>query len=421
MEIRDIQRPMDRSRSGGARVLFAVLLAAAQLPQLSSNAAATGPASSAREFSMDTRDKAKVLMLRGVASADAAVPDYVSAVRDFREAASLGDAKAQMRLGELMIHGRGTSRDVDGGLDLLRQAAAAGEVNALLLLGDIYARSLAGPNRGNEAIAAYEKAAELGRALAHVKLGQIYQDGRLVTANAQKSVDAYLAAIAAGRAAALVPLGKALAEGRFPHHGSRADGIRLLENARSQGVAEAVLALSDCYLNGTGVARSRDKALTLLRTALDAGNVDAGRRLVSLYRDGRKGLLARNRKTALTYFARIKDRLQPGALQVETLLLDASAAAAGGYRGIQGQLLELRAPDRPSAVRKLRSVNPNAYVYVVQSRLGSLGYYSGSASGNLNAATMRAIRKYCGDRTSRKDCAGGPMTLRVTELLASAF
>ena len=368
------------------------------------------------------RDKATALTRRGEETTQAQVPDYVAAVADFREAASLGGNRAKLRLGELMVLGRGTSRDAGGGLKLIREAADAGDGNAFLLLGDFYARGTAGPGRGSEAIAAYEAAAKLGRSLALVRLGQIYQDGKLVAANPQKAVDAYLAAAASDRPGALVPLGKALAEGRFPAYGKPADGINLLQQADAKGVEEAAVTLSDCYLNGTGVRKSPAKAIALLRKAAEAGNLQAGRRLVALYRDGRKHLVRRNRKAAIAQFASLRDRLDTHSQKVESLLLLAAATASRtGYRDVQSRLLDLRPADRPATVRKLRSVNANAYVYVVQSRLGSLGLYGGNATGTLSAATLRAINRFCREREARGTCRAGPLTIGVTELIATAF
>lgn len=381
-------------------------------------ASATWAASPAPQTSLE---QARILTQQAEKSADAAVPDDVSAIGNFREAASLGDPRAKLRLAQFLIQGRGTARDVDGGLKLLRELGASGDGNAFLLLGDVLAGDLAGPGHGAEAIAAYEQAAAHGRSLALVKLGQIYQEGKIAAANPQKAVDSYLAAIAAGRTAAMIPLGKSLAEGKFASYGTRQDGIKLLQQAEERGVAAAAIALSDCYFNGMGVARSSAKALTILRTAWESGNVEAGRRLVALYRDGRKAAVVRNRAKALTYYAQVRDKLDPHAQKLEALLLSASASRHGGYFDVQRQLLDLRPADRPSAVRKLRSVNANAFVYVVQSRLGGLGYFKGSASGTLTTATLRAIRKYCGARNAREACNGGPLTLSATELLASAF
>jgi hypothetical protein len=187
-------------------------------------------------------------------------------------------------------------------------------------------------------------------------------------------------------------------------------------------VPEAVVALADCYLNGAGELRSPAKVVSLLRAAFAAGNVQVRRKLLAISHDGRKPPIKRNLAVAQEYFARIEDQLDPGTLKVETLLLlAASQTNRSGYRAVQRQLLGLRPQDRPSAVRKLRSVNPNAYIYAVQFRLGGLGFYAGDTTGRLSRNTVRAKLIYCGGRDTRAACGESPMTTRVTKLLSSAF
>lgn len=369
-------------------------------------------------------EQAKALTKLGELKADggSAAPDFAAAADYFRQAANLGGKRATLRLGEFMVLGRGVKQDVAGGIAMISGLADSGDGNALFLLAEIHANGVAGTNQGATAISYYERAAAAGRSLAYVRLGQIYLEGKLVPVNQQKSAASFLAATAVGRDAALVPLGKALAEGRLASYGSPADGFNILKQADKKGVPDAAAALADCYLNGKGVPRSAAKALALLQASLDAGNVQAGRRLTAIYRDGRKTLIRRNLTTAQAYFARIKDQLDPRTRGVEILLLDAaSVTTRSGYIRIEGNLLAMHPQDRPSALRKLHSVNPNAYVYAVQSHFRSMGLYDGQATGKLSTATLRAIYKFCNQRETRDTCSAGPMTSRVAELIATTF
>ncbi len=356
------------------------------------------------------------------ADGDFPAPDFAAAADYFRQAANLGDKRAQLRLGEFMVQGRGVQQDVGGGIALIRGLADSGDANALFLLGEFYAKGAAGVNQGTTAVSYYERAAAAGRSLAYVRLGQIYLEGKLVPADQHKSATSFLDAAAIGRDAALVPLGKALADGRLASYGSPADGINLLRQADKKGVLEAAAALADCYLNGKGVPKSVAKALALLQSSLDAGNAQAGRRLTAIYRDGRKTLVRRNLATAQAYFARIKDQLDPRTRRIDTFLLDAAPVATrSGYLRIEDRLLAIHPQDRPSALRKLHSVNPNAYVFAVQRHFRSMGLYNGQATGQLSTATLRAIYKFCSQRESRETCSAGPMTPRVAELIAATF
>lgn len=348
--------------------------------------------------------------------------DMPLALQHYRRAADLGDLKAMMRLGAAMALGQGVAPDVKGGLNLINEAADAGDTTALLLLADLYAHGLAGPNLRDKAVVTYERAAALDRTLALVKLGDIYRDGRIVPEDADKAVAYYRQAIQAGRTGALVSLGRGFAEGKFGGLGSQAEGIEMLRQAGRQGVPDAVLALSDCYFTGQGVPKNPEMAVSLLRDALDTGNIKAGRRLISIYRDGRSKTISRNMSMAESYLRKIEDRLDPVGLQVERLLMRTSSASAKQtYVAIEHEFGKVPPAEHASLIRKIRSVNPNAYVYLVQSRLGSLGLYGETASGQLSRHTVRAMLQYCAQRELPEICSKGPMTGRVTEVLSTAF
>ena len=68
-----------------------------------------------------------------------------------------------------------------------------------------------------------------------------------------------------------------------------------------------------------------------------------------------------------------------------------------------------------------RVLNTNAYVYVVQARLGEMGLLGGHATGTLSRETGRVIMRFCLTRSDRELCAKGPLTIPVTELLSAAF
>ena len=370
------------------------------------------------------QEQARALVIRGDAYAAGVdgPPDPKLAVEYYRKAAALDDPKGQMRLGEAMVLGRGVSPDIEAGLMLISQAAEAGDTNALIMLGDFHARGIPGLSSRPLAIPAYEQAAELGRALAFVKLGDIYRDGRFVPKDPAKAVEYYRKAIAAGRSAALVPLGRGFAERKFGRLGSRTEGIAMLKEADGLGVPDAIVALSDCYLNGFGVPQDPQAAIDLLKAALEKGNAKAGQKLVSIYRDGYRSDISRDLSKAAGYLTRVEGKLDPATFQVEKLLLRAASARGSKTFGpIQEAFGSLPQTSWQSAIRKLRSVNPNAYIHMVQARLGGMGRYSGEASGILSRQTMRAIYKYCLERETRSVCDRGPLSPRVTDVLSLIF
>jgi len=369
-------------------------------------------------------EDALALVRRGdaLAKGEAGPRDFVAALSLYRRAAALGHPKGLLRLGEAMVLGRGTALDPEAGLMLIEEAAAGGDGSAYLLLGEFYARGLGGWGERRRAVAAYERAAELERPVALIKLGDIYRDGLLVPRDTAKAAAYYRQAVAAGRRDALVPLGKGLAERKLGHQGSPAEGIATLRQAQAQGIAGAAAAYADCYLKGRGVPKNTRRALDILSAAMASGDIGAGRRLVALYRDGRKNGLPRNLPKAGSYLKAIEARLDPGNLQIERVLLQAAAASRRqDFDSVAADLRALPSGERFRAARQLRGVNPNLYVHVVQGLLKDLGYYNGQPTGQLSRGTVRAIARFCLARDTREVCTKGPMTPGVTDMLAAAF
>jgi hypothetical protein len=175
--------------------------------------------------------------------------------------------------------------------------------------------------------------------------------------------------------------------------------------------------LSDSYFAGRGVDRDPKTAISLLDEALAKGNVAAGRRLVALYRDGRSSAVRRDLARAQNYLADMSDRLDADTLAIERMLLGSAAAtSAREYASIHTDFSAVGKQSRPDLVRKLRATNPHVYVYLVQSHLKERGAYAGALNGRLDAATVRAISRYCAKIGTRDACIHGPLSNEVVEL-----
>ena len=369
-------------------------------------------------------EEARDLLRRGdELTAGVKVPrDLEAALQFYRRAAALGDRKAKQRLGAALVLGRGAPPDVAGGLELLNEAADAGDPNAMIQLGEFYAKGLAGTSERHRAIAAYERAAAAGQSLAFTKLGDIYRTGGLVPQDSRKAAAYYRQAADAGRTGALVLLGKGILNGSLRGVGTQADAIAMLRDANKAGIPDAAVALSDCYLNGNAVRENPRIAIRILRQAADNGNIAAGRRLVSIYRDGAKKRINRDRGEAARYLGIIEARLSPADLQVERLLMQASeASGTADYGRVQEAFDEIPPASRQSVIRKIRSVNANVFFYLVQARLGGMGLYDGHVSGKLSRRTVKAVYRYCASREKPDLCKRGPLTGIMTNVLATAF
>ncbi len=150
---------------------------------------------------------------RSKPAAHGVVADDAQAAAYFRQAADLGDARGQFRLGVLYATGRvvnqdraealkwynlaadqqygpalynlafvyktgdGVDADKTKAMELLRHAADVGDTNAMRYLGRLYANGDTVPHDDKEALKFYRLAAEKGDALAQVDLGKMHEQG----------------------------------------------------------------------------------------------------------------------------------------------------------------------------------------------------------------------------------------------------
>ncbi len=368
--------------------------------------------------------KAKKLIVLGdqLANGRGRPRDEKKAAQLYQQAAELGDPVGKMRFGAALVFGRGIAVNTEQGFSLIKSAAEGGDSGAMVLLADLHMRGLAGPKNRDRAVSLLEQAAAKGQLVALVRLGAIYQAGDIIKANPAKAAAYYKKAIASGRTDAMIAFGRALTEGKLKRQGQSSDGVALLKRAQELGDENAVIALSDCYIYGRGVRRNPIQAIEVLKAAWDAGNVKAGLRLVSLYRDGRKRIISRNPRQAKITLDSLAAKLPPAELKAERILERASQPSArAAYAELQTEFDGLPAESRLALVRRIRGTNLSLYLYLVQSQLDRLQLYKGEKSGNLSRGTVRAIYNHCIRYELPGVCSKGPLTPKVIEATAKAF
>lgn len=383
-------------------------------------------ATAAFEEAVAGGDQQALLLLGDLYSDGKAVAvDPSRAFGYYQRAAAAGSDTGKAQVGAMLIRGEGVARDVERGIAMIGEMAASGNASALVSLGDIYARGDAGPIDAAAAIAAYEKAAALGNAKGLLRLGAAYTYGTLVSADGKRAVEYLRAAADAGETAAVYALGKGYAEDRFGGIGSPAEGIRILRELEAAGVPDAVLALADCYLYGFGVTPDPKRAVAALEEAMQAGNLSAAIELIGIYREGRADhgvtIVPRNPSLARSYLAKIEDRLDFSDLVLQKLLLEAASGSSAGFQRIYDGMQALPSRVRSGLLRKVLAVNPNAYVYLVQAQLQTIGLYGSKKTGTLDGPTIRAVNEYCAQKGMKETCRPGPMSRAAAEVVSLAF
>jgi len=205
--------------------------------------------------------------------------DQAAAADWYRRAANLGDARAMVRLGNLLFDGTGVAKDTDAALRLLRQAAATGRPEAATALGRalLALRATGDPRGGPPETAAtlFLSAGEAGDAEAMGRLGDLFATGQGVPKDLAKAIAWRKRAIQAGYAPAAHALGLMYLSGQgvtaYP-----LEAARLFDRAAKAGYAPSMLQLADLYFEGRGVFQDREKAFSLYDAAGETDDKAAG-------------------------------------------------------------------------------------------------------------------------------------------------
>ncbi|WP_339086842.1 tetratricopeptide repeat protein [Hyphomicrobium sp. ghe19] len=196
------------------------------------------------------------------------VMDESAARQHYEIAAAAGHGKAQMRLGLLLIEGRGGSANAVDGESWLRRAALGGDIEAASQLGDMYARGGALPPNYAESAYWFRTAAERGDKWAARSLGMLYLTGAGVGRDPDEAASWFKRAAVAGDVDAQGELALLmqtepvllLAEERPPIH-------EWFERRAEQGDLIGAFNYAVCLAQGLGVPPNEERAAFWLERA----------------------------------------------------------------------------------------------------------------------------------------------------------
>lgn len=125
--------------------------------------------------------------------------DLAQAAKLYGEAGELGFAKSNCALGNLMIAGKGVSKDVPGGVAQCLKGAEGGDPDAQTDVGNFYLQGEVVPKDMAKAAFWYQKAAAQRQANAAYVLGQMYSKGDAVPKDPARAVELWTLAYEGGR------------------------------------------------------------------------------------------------------------------------------------------------------------------------------------------------------------------------------
>ena len=131
--------------------------------------------------------KAQCKLGRMYLDGQGAPQDYTKAVQWFRKAAEQGYPPAQRLYGGMFFFGRGVPKDDANGFEWIRKAGESQDAAAQCVLGIMYANGLRGVQKDDfEAVKWLKKAADQEDVIAQGVLGMMYMDGRGVVRDQRK-------------------------------------------------------------------------------------------------------------------------------------------------------------------------------------------------------------------------------------------
>ncbi|MDR3493815.1 MAG: protein kinase [Ancalomicrobiaceae bacterium] len=214
---------------------------------------------------------------------------YAEAAKSLQLAVDAGDPSAMVLLAGLARDGRGMAVDANLTVDLFTKAADTKDAAAMLALGEIYERGGIRPKDLAKAVDWYTKASALGSGDAYARLGLMAQNGSIRgIPDYPRAAESYENGARLGSALAMYQLGLLYRDGLTPGHiPDLARAFDWLQKSADKGRPEAMAAVGQFYLDGTGRPADYAQAGNWLEKAANAGNGDA---MLSLGRMSFEGL-----------------------------------------------------------------------------------------------------------------------------------
>jgi TPR repeat protein/type IV secretory pathway TraG/TraD family ATPase VirD4 len=211
--------------------------------------------------------------------------DPAEALRWFRKAADQGNLDAEARIGVFYMEGTVVAQDYAQALSRLRQTAEQGNATGQTGLGLMYARGTGVPTDYSLALQLFQKATAQNYPQAQNAIGIMYMNGLGVERDYSQAFHWLSEAAAQELPDAQRNLGLLYEQGLGVKRDDR-QAMDWYRKAADQGDAEAQTDLGEMFATGEGVERDIAEALRLFRKAAEQGNSHAEYDLGIAYSSG---------------------------------------------------------------------------------------------------------------------------------------
>ena len=335
---------------------------------------------------LTTGERAAYALATLLWAGDGVAMDQARAISIYSNLADRGNARALRTMGRLNLSGNNPElapKDLTRAIALLQEAVNQGSANALRDLG-----------------------------VAHIETGN-YEDAQLAYSTAvQLEVSGAAADLANAHFRSLLGPVSDPAKGR----------AELKRLAEMGDVGAARHALRHYERRSRRITElDLDLVVANLWQATEAGNGSAARVLARYYRN-LSWMMTDEREQVARLVRDHGDILGARSLAAETVsvLYDRNDHRASQAR-VTDYLDNLSGPGYTQALLRLRSIEIQAYLRVLQTSLRDLGYYDGRISGLASGRTIEAIRRFCQDEGIDETCKHGPVAFQSSRLIAEAL
>ncbi len=231
--------------------------------------------------------------------------DLFEAARWYHKAAKKGYARSESRLGQCYQHGRGVIKDAVEAVRRYRIAISKGIVQAKNHLGLCFLKGIGVIENQQMGLKLIREAADAGCAMAMNNLGYFYLNGyHGLPRDDRKAFKYFTLAGEKGWEMAWSNLGLCYLEGRGVDRDVKT-GVSWVLKAVEKDFVPAFNQLGKLYFRGVGVERNPKVGLRLIQKAAERGFTPA---MINLYHLHRKNIIGPDRKLALSWLTRAKEK-----------------------------------------------------------------------------------------------------------------
>lgn len=181
-------------------------------------------------------------------------------------AISKGSINGLTYKGDLYYNGSGVTQDFNEAFNWYRQASENGNFEAMTKLGAMYADSLIVGKDYGDAVLFYEQLFHKGFHQSAALIGLAYYEGMGKVQNTDSAISWFQMGIEHNDAGSKYYLGK------IKLSQEETDGLKLINEACSEGKAEACTYLGTLYFKGVNLDKDNDKAANFIEQGISLGD-----------------------------------------------------------------------------------------------------------------------------------------------------